>query len=111
MGSKVIAGQALAIEMFITMVLLLAIFRGAADSGNVKTMKGSAPIAFGVLVQPVILTPCTACLSLDSLGPAIVTLATTRCTGLAFFWGLLLRYIVQNSAKSKKSGEEVGRQE
>ena len=54
LGSKVIAGQALAIEMFITMVLLLAIFRGAADSGNVKTMKGSAPIAFGVLVQPVI---------------------------------------------------------
>ena len=54
LGSKVTAGQAIAIEMFITMVLLLAIFRGAADSGNVKTMKGSAPLAIGVLVQPVI---------------------------------------------------------
>ena len=50
LGSKVTTEQAVTMEMVITMVLLLVIFGGAAHSGNVKTVKGSAPLVIGLLV-------------------------------------------------------------
>ena len=50
LGSKVTTEQAVTMEMVITMVLLLVIFGGAAHSGNVKTVKGSASLVIGLLV-------------------------------------------------------------
>jgi len=77
LGSRVTAGQAVATEMVITMVLLLVIFGAAADSVNVKTVKGSAPLAIGLTVTACHLyaVPITGA-SMNparSLGPAVVT--------------------------------------
>ena len=44
-ANKVTLGQAVAIEMLITMVLVMVVFAAAADDINAATVKGSAPLA------------------------------------------------------------------
>jgi len=75
-GPKVTVGQAVAIEMLITMVLVMIVFAAAADSINAATVKGSAPLAIGLSITTCHLfaVPLTGS-SMNparSLGPAVI---------------------------------------
>lgn len=75
-GPKVTVGQAVAVEMLITMVLVMIVFAAAADSVNVATVKGSAPLAIGLSITTCHLfaVPLTGS-SMNparSLGPAVI---------------------------------------
>jgi len=81
LGGTVVAGnvndgQAVAIEMLITMVLLLVVFAVAADKINTATTKGSSPLAIGLAITAchMFAVPLTGS-SMNparSLGPAVV---------------------------------------
>ena len=75
-ASNVTLGQAVAVEMLITMVLVMVVFAAAADAINAATVKGSAPLAIGLSITTCHLfaVPLTGS-SMNparSLGPAVV---------------------------------------
>ena len=75
-GNKVTLGQAVAVEMLITMVLMMIVFAAAADGVNAATVKGSAPLAIGLSITTCHLfaIPLTGS-SMNparSLGPAVI---------------------------------------
>jgi len=115
-NSNLSQGNAVAVEMLVTFVLVLVVFAAAADPVNAREVKGSAPLAIGLSITACHLwaIPLTGS-SMNparSLGPAIITKNTGE---LWVYWvgpmlgGFLAALVYQIAFKASDPEEEEGK--